>query len=73
MPTDAKVAPKSCLGAFEVLVVVFLLKNFYGKNGHGALVGLKYVKATSADDFFQFFCFLKLEKVGSGTCRSYLN
>ena len=46
VPTDASVAPKSCLGAFEGLVVFFCIKIVLsnGKNGHGALVGLTYKK-----------------------------
>ena len=54
MPTDANIAPKLCLGAFEVLVY-FNLKFVFlgnGKNGHGALAGLTKVKGTSVDIFF---------------------
>ena len=51
VPTDAKVAPKSCLGAFEVFFSIkFFLQN--GKNGNGALVGLTLVKGISVDTFF---------------------
>ena len=50
MPTDAKVAPKSCLGAFEVLGFIplsFFLET--GKKSHGALVGFTWVKGTTVD------------------------
>ena len=73
MPTDAKVAPKSCLGAFEVLSffpLIPFLQN--GKNGHGALAGLTWVKGTSVDKVFESF-FKKLQNMVSGTCRSYVS
>ena len=52
VPTDAKVAPKSCLGAFEVLgfpPFVFLEN---GRNGHGVLVGRTLAKGTSVEKYF---------------------
>ena len=51
MPTDATVAPKLCLGAFEMLGVLHSFICKIKKNGHGALVGLKLVKSTSVDTF----------------------
>ena len=71
MPTDAKVAPESCLGAFGLLVfyITFFIKMV--KNGDGALVGITWVKGTSVDIFFQVF--EKMQKMVSGTCRSCVN
>ena len=59
VPTDAKVAPKSCLGALEVLG---LFTFFMCKNRHDALVGLTLVKGTSVDKLFNACILLGLNR-----------
>ena len=54
MPNDAKIAPKSSLGAFDFLVFFTLIFRYNCKHDHGALVGLTLVKGASVENFFYF-------------------
>ena len=70
-PNDANIGPKSSLRAFDFRF--FYVECFVNicKHDHGALVRRTCLKGTSLDKFFLFV--EKLEKLVSGTCRSYLS